>query len=116
MIVRDVTDEQEMLILALVENVDRSEMPQVEEGDGYLTLGAQGLSNAEIARKVGVTDARGAICIFCAELPQKTRELMNNDQLFISNQTEPFLMSRTRALSDAPRPMSLLTSLSFSPK
>ena len=85
-IVRNVTDEQEMLILALVENVDRSEMTPVEEGDGYLALRAQGMSNAEIARKVGVTDARVGNCIFCAELPQKTRDLMNKDQLFISNQ------------------------------
>jgi len=85
-IIRDVTDEQEMLILALVENVDRSEMTPVEEGDGYLALRAQGMSNAEIARKVGVTDARVGNCIFCAELPQKPRELMNKDQLFISNQ------------------------------
>lgn len=85
-IVRNVTDEQEMLILALVENVDRSEMTPVEEGDGYLALRAQGMSNAEIARKVGVTDARVGNCIFCAELPQKTRDLMNKGQLFISNQ------------------------------
>lgn len=85
-IVRNVADEQEMLILALVENVDRSEMTPVEEGDGYLVLRAQGMSNAEIARKVGVTDVRVGNCIFCAELPQKTRDLMNKDQLFISNQ------------------------------
>jgi ParB/RepB/Spo0J family partition protein len=84
--VRDVTDEQEMLILALVENVDRSEMSPVEEGDAYLVLRGQGMSNAEIARKVGVSDVHVGNCIFCAELPQKTRELMNKDQLFISNQ------------------------------
>ena len=57
-IIREVTCEQDYLILALVENVDRSEMTPVEEGDGYLALRAQGLSNAEIARKVGVTDSR----------------------------------------------------------
>ena len=85
-IVRDVTDEQEMLILALVENVDRVEMTPVEEGDAYLMLRGQGMSNAEIARKVGVTDVHVGNCIFCAELPQQTRELMNKDQLFISNQ------------------------------
>lgn len=85
-IVRDVTDEQEMLILALVENVDRAEMTPVEEGDGYLVLRGQGMSNAEIARKIGVTDVHVGNCIFCAELPQKTRELMNKDQIFISNQ------------------------------
>jgi ParB/RepB/Spo0J family partition protein len=85
-IVRDVTDEPEMLILALVENVDRSEMTPVEEGDAYLVLRSQGMSNAEIARKVGVTDVRVGNCINCASLPDKTRTLINRGQLFISNQ------------------------------
>jgi ParB/RepB/Spo0J family partition protein len=85
-IIREVTCEQDYLILALVENVDRSEMTPVEEGDGYLALRAQGMSNAEIARKVGVTDARVGNCINCASLPEKTRALINKGQLFISNQ------------------------------
>jgi ParB/RepB/Spo0J family partition protein len=85
-IVRNVTDEQEMLILALVENVDRAEMTPVEEGDAYLVLRGQGMSNAAIARKVGATDVHVSNCIFCAELPQKTRKLVSKDQLFISNQ------------------------------
>jgi len=62
-IIREVTCEQDYLILALVENVDRSEMTPVEEGDGYLALRAQEMSNAEIARKVGVNDARVGNCI-----------------------------------------------------
>ena len=95
-IVRDVTDEQEMLILALVENVDRSEMTPVEEGDGYLVLRAQGMSNAEIARKVGVTDSRVGNCINCAALPEKTRALINKGQLFISNQ----FISRLRDIAE----------------
>ena len=85
-IVRDVTNEQEMLILALVENVDRSEMTPVEEGDGYLALRVEGMSNAEIARKVGVNDSRVGNCINCASLPAKTRALINQGKLFISNQ------------------------------
>jgi ParB family chromosome partitioning protein len=85
-VVRQVIDEQEMLILALVENVERAEMTPVEEGDAYLLLRGQGMSNAKIARKVGLTDVHVGNCIFCAELPQQTRELMNTDQLFISNQ------------------------------
>jgi len=85
-IIREVTCEQDYLILALVENVDRSEMTPVEEGDGYLALRAQEMSNAEIARKVGVNDARVGNCINCASLPKKTRELINKGQLFISNQ------------------------------
>jgi len=85
-IVREVANEQEMLILALVENVDRVEMTPLEEGDAYLVLKSQGMSNAEIARKVGVTDVHVGNCINCASLPQKTRELINKDQLYISNQ------------------------------
>jgi ParB/RepB/Spo0J family partition protein len=85
-IVREVANEQEMLILALVENVDRVEMTPLEEGDAYLVLKGQGMSNAEIARKVSVTDVHVGNCINCASLPQKTRELINKDQLYISNQ------------------------------
>src|SRR6266545_3665074 len=95
-IVREVTCEQDYLILALVENVDRSEMTPVEEGDGYLALRAQEMSNAEIARKVGVTDARVGNCINCASLPKKTRALINKGQLFISNQ----FISRLRDIAE----------------
>jgi ParB/RepB/Spo0J family partition protein len=85
-LIRNVTDEQEMLILALVENVDRAEMTPVEEGDAYLVLKGQGMSNVEIARKVGVSDVHVGNCINCASLPDKTRTLINKDQLYISNQ------------------------------
>src|SRR5574341_346085 len=95
-IIREVTCEQDYLILALVENLDRSEMTPVEEGDGYLALRAQGMSNAEIARKVGVTDARVGNCINCASLPEKTRALINKGQLFISNQ----FISRLRDIAE----------------
>ncbi|HEU0296226.1 MAG TPA: ParB/RepB/Spo0J family partition protein [Anaerolineales bacterium] len=95
-IIREVACEQDYLILALVENVDRSEMTPVEEGDGYLALRAQGMSNAEIARKVGVTDARVGNCINCASLPEKTRALINKGQLFISNR----FISRLRDIAE----------------
>jgi ParB family chromosome partitioning protein len=91
-IVRDVTDEQEMLILALVENVDRSELTPVEAGDGYLALRAQGLSNAEIARRVGVTAARVGNCINSASF-LKRPALINKGQLFISNHFIPSCMT-----------------------
>ncbi len=95
-VIREVTCEQDYLILALVENVDRSEMTPVEEGDGYLALRTQGMSNVEIARKVGVNDARVGNCINCASLPQRTRELINKGQLFVSNQ----FISRLRDVAE----------------
>ena len=95
-IIREVTCEQDYLILALVENVDRSEMTPVEEGDAYLMLKGQGMSNAEIARKVGVTDARVGNCINCASLTEKTRALIHKGQLFISNQ----FISRLRDIAE----------------
>ena len=43
-----------LVVLALIENVDREEMTIVEAGDGYLALRKEkGWSNAEIAKKVG---------------------------------------------------------------
>jgi len=53
-------------------------------------------SNVEIARKVGVNDARVGNCINCASLPQKTRELINIGQLFVSNQ----FISRLRDVAE----------------
>ena len=65
-IVREVTDEIDFLILALIENVDREEMTIVEEGDGYLALRKEkGWSNAEIAKKVGKNDVYVGNCIIC---------------------------------------------------
>ena len=71
-------------------------MTPVEEGDGYLALRTQGMSNAEIARKVGVNDVRVGNCINCASLPEKTRELINKGQLFVSNQ----FISRLRDIAE----------------
>jgi len=86
-IVREVTDEIDFLVLALIENVDREEMTIVEAGDGYLALRKEkGWSNAEIAKKVGRNDVYVGNCIFAASLPQKTRDLINKGQLFVSNQ------------------------------
>jgi len=86
-IVREVTDEIDFLVLALIENVDREEMTIVEAGDGYLALRKEkGWSNAEIAKKVGKNDVYVGNCIFAASLPQKTRDLINKGQLFVSNQ------------------------------
>ena len=86
-IVRKVTDEIDFLVLALIENVDREEMTIVEAGDGYLALRKdKGWSNAEIAKKVGKNDVYVGNCIFAASLPEKTRDLINKGQLFVSNQ------------------------------
>ena len=86
-IVREVTDEIDFLVLALIENVDREEMTIVEAGDGYLALRKEkGWSNAEIAKKVGKNDVYVGNCIFAASLPEKTRDLINKGQLFVSNQ------------------------------
>jgi len=54
-IIREVTCDEDYLILALVENVDHAEMTPVEEGEGYLALKEKmGWSNSEISRKVSV--------------------------------------------------------------
>ena len=95
-VIREVANEQDYLILALVENVDRSDMTPVEEGDAYLALRSQGMPNAEIARKVGVSATRVGNCINCASLPEKTRALINKGQLYISNQ----FISRLRDIAE----------------
>ena len=56
-------------------------------------------SNAEIAKKVGKNDVYVGNCIFAASLPEKTRDLINKGQLFVSNQ---FISRHARNCGDQP--------------
>jgi len=84
-IVRSVLDEDDLLVLAVIENVNREEMSPVEEGDAYLKLKNKGWSNSRIAKEIGVYDVRVGHCINCASLPEATRILIRGGEIFISN-------------------------------
>jgi len=84
-IVRTISEEDDLVILAVIENVNRKDMSPVEEGDAYLELKSRDWSNIRIATTVGVNDVRVGHCLNCASLPKITRGLIQSGELFTSN-------------------------------
>jgi ParB/RepB/Spo0J family partition protein len=84
-IVRTISTEDDQLVLAVIENVNREDMSPVEEGDAYLQLKNMGWSNTKIAAAVGVNDVRVGHCFNCASLPAATRALIQRSELYTSN-------------------------------
>jgi len=79
--VREVKDEQ-LLELALVENVQRQELSPLEEAQAFQRLsGELGLSQEEIARRVGRDRTTVANTLRLLKLPRELRELLSQGRL-----------------------------------
>jgi ParB family chromosome partitioning protein len=79
--VREVPDEQ-LLELALVENVQRQELSPLEEAQAFQRLqGELGLSQEEIARRVGRDRTTIANSVRLLKLPRELRELLSQGRL-----------------------------------
>jgi ParB family chromosome partitioning protein len=79
--VREVKDEQ-LLELALVENVQREELSPLEEAQAFQRLqGELGLSQEEIARRVGRDRTTVANTVRLLKLPRELRELLAQGRL-----------------------------------
>ncbi|HZO08224.1 MAG TPA: ParB/RepB/Spo0J family partition protein, partial [Myxococcota bacterium] len=79
--VREVKDEQ-LLELALVENVQRQELSPLEEAQAFQRLqGELGLSQEEIARRVGRDRTTVANTVRLLKLPRELRELLTLGRL-----------------------------------
>ncbi len=75
-IVREASDET-LLVLALVENLQREALSALEEAEGYVALGDRfGLSHAEIARAVGKDRSTVANLVRLLNLPTSVRRLL----------------------------------------
>lgn len=80
-VVRDVDDEA-LLVLALVENLQREALGPLEEAEGYRTLGERfGLTQEEIARSVGKDRSTVANFLRLLKLPPSVRRLLEEGQL-----------------------------------
>ena len=78
---RDVPDET-LLVLALVENLQREALSPMEEAQGYQALVAQhGLSHSEIARSVGKGRSTVANMVRLLHLPGSVRALVDSGEL-----------------------------------
>lgn len=84
-IVRAATDQQ-VLELALIENLQRAELDPVEEADGYATLiETFGLKQEEVAERVGKNRATVANALRLRSLPNEVRDLLRSKQITVGH-------------------------------
>lgn len=80
-VVRDVDDET-LLVLALVENLQREALNPMEEAEGYRALGDEfELTQAEIAKAVGKSRSAVANSVRLLRLPASVRKLVDGGDL-----------------------------------
>jgi len=104
-VVRQVADDRELLELALVENLQRSDLNPLEEAEAYLGLQEKfGLSQEEIAARVGKARTTVTNALRLLRLPEEVRELMRAGRL-TAGQARPLLglASREAQISLAER-------------
>ncbi len=90
-VVRQVVDSQDLLELALVENLQRSDLDPVEEAVAYKRLRDEfGLSQQEIAGKVGKSRPTIANALRLLNLPEGVLEMMRAGEL-TAGQARPLL-------------------------
>ena len=88
---RDVDDEREMLRLALVENLQRSDLNPLEEAKAFRTLSDDfGLSQQEIAGRLGRSRAAVANALRLLRLPAAVQEQLQSGGL-TAGQARPLL-------------------------
>lgn len=101
-VVRGGLDDRARLELALVENLQRSDLNPLEEAEAYAALQASfGLSQEEIALRVGKGRTTITNALRLLKLPDEVRELLRSGRL-TAGQARPLL-----ALGDAGRQIAL---------
>lgn len=90
-VVRHVTDDRELLELALVENLQRSDLNPLEEAEAYLALQEKfGLSQEDIAARVGKARTTVTNALRLLRLPGEVQELLRGGRL-TAGQARPLL-------------------------
>jgi ParB family chromosome partitioning protein len=80
-LVRDASDET-LLVLALVENLQREALNPLEEAEGYAALGERyGMSQSDIANAVGKDRSTVANMLRLLKLPPSIRKLVEDESL-----------------------------------
>ena len=79
-------DDKELLSLALVENLQRSDLNPVEEGEGYYRLSHDfGMTQQQIAETVGKDRTTVANMLRVLQLPDSVRKLLEEGQLTLGH-------------------------------
>lgn len=90
-VVREVVDDQQMLEMALVENVQRADLNPIEEAEAYRMLGERfALSQEEIAGRVGKGRTTVTNALRLLRLPEEIQDFMREGRL-TAGQTRPLL-------------------------
>lgn len=90
-VVRQVTDDREMLELALVENLQRSDLNPLEEAEAYLSLQEKfGLSQEDIAGRVGKARTTVTNALRLLRLPEEVQDLLREGRL-TAGQARPLI-------------------------
>ncbi len=104
-VVREVSSDREMLEMALVENVQRSDLNSIEEAEAYRTLGEKfQLSQEEIASRVGKGRTTITNTLRLLRLPEEIQDLLREGRL-TAGQARPLLAipDRNRQIEIAER-------------
>ena len=90
-VIRHVDSDGELLEMALVENLQRSDLNPIEEAEAYRRLGREfGLKQDEIARRVGKSRSQVANTLRLLALPAEVLEYLRQGQL-TAGQARPLL-------------------------
>jgi ParB family chromosome partitioning protein len=90
-VVREVADDRELLELALVENLQRSDLNPIEEAEAYAALQEKfGLSQEAVATRVGKARTTVTNALRLLRLPEEVLELLREGQL-TAGQGRPLL-------------------------
>jgi len=101
-VIRELENDRQLLEMALVENLQRSDLNPVEEGEAYRSLkDSFGLSQEEIARQVGKARSTISNAVRLLSLPNEIQDMLRDGRL-AAGQARPLL-----ALEDTERQLEL---------
>ena len=90
-VVREVADDQQMLELALVENIQRADLNPIEEAEAYRTLSERfGLSQEDVAARVGKGRTTVTNTLRLLRLPAEVQDFLREGRL-TAGQARPLL-------------------------
>ncbi|MEP7012098.1 MAG: ParB/RepB/Spo0J family partition protein [Acidobacteriota bacterium] len=89
-VIREVSGDRHLLELALVENLQRSDLNPIEEAEALLALQGFGLQHEEIAARVGKSRSAVSNSLRLLKLPDDVRDLMRSGAL-TAGQARPLL-------------------------
>jgi len=101
--IRDV-DDRTLLVLALVENLQRSELSALEEAEGFRRLGDEfGLNQQEVAEVVGKDRSTIANALRLLQLPPSVRQLLSEGRLTAGHARALLGLGNDRKIADLAR-------------